>query len=411
MLFYALLNVRLNYYSKQKHKLDDFQNMNLSVLSSLVILLTILIIATCLWLFYLMYRAGDIEKNPGPISNSTSSPSICSTHSDSWLTGSQFLTFTCLNTQSFLAKRDLIEAELSDRDILLFTETWFNTHTDDSNIKLESFKKPYRNDRNHKAGGGVAIYVKENIFSEEKPEFKINGLECVWVKIHVKGTNILFGNFYRPPDSDNQTWEKINYSIDLAINSNADKIIICGDFNDDQLNHSKQNLREICNQNSLYQIITDATYFCEKSVSLLDLIMVNDPDVILYSEVGENILENSVRYHCPISAVINIEKQLTKSFKRQIWQYHLGDYDLFKNELLKINWDSLIDNHNINTAAVNVTEKILEAAAKSIPNKMVQVRKNDPPWMNSNIRKMIRKRNRFNKKAKITNDEIDWSNF
>ncbi|CAC5363616.1 unnamed protein product [Mytilus coruscus] len=100
--------------------------------------------------------------------------------------------------------------------------------------------------------------------------------------------------------------------------------------------------------------------------------MVNDPDIILYSEVGENILENSVRYHCPISAVINIEKQLTKSFKRKIWQYHLGDYDLFKNELLKINWDTLIDNQNINTAAVNITEKILEAAEKSIPNKPVQ---------------------------------------
>ena len=88
-----------------------------------------------------MYRAGDIEKNPGPILNSTSSSSSCSTHSDPLLTGSQFLTFTCLNTQSFLAKRDLIEAELSDRDILLFTETWFNKHTDDSNIKLESFRK------------------------------------------------------------------------------------------------------------------------------------------------------------------------------------------------------------------------------------------------------------------------------
>ncbi|CAC5426853.1 unnamed protein product [Mytilus coruscus] len=368
--------------------------MNLSVLSLLVILLTIIkaiIIATCLWLFNLMYRAGDIEKNPGPIVNSTSSCSSCSTHTDTLLSGNHFLTFTCLNTQSFLAKRDIIQAEFSDRDILLFTETWFNQHTDDSDIKLESFNKPYRTDRNHKVGGGVAIYVKENIFSEEKPEFKINGLECVWVKIHVKGINILFGKFYRPPDSDNQIWEKINYSIDLAINSNADKIIICGDFNDDQLNHSKQKLREICNQNSLYQIITDATYFCERSVSLLDLNMVNDPDIILYSEVGENILENSVRYHCHISAVMNIEKQLTKSFKRKIWQYHLGDYDLFKNELLKINWDILIDNQNINTAAVNITEKILEAAEKSIPNKLVQVRKHDPPWMNSNIRQMIRK--------------------
>lgn len=40
-LIYAFLNVRLNYYSKQEHKLDDFQNMNLSVLSLYVILLTI----------------------------------------------------------------------------------------------------------------------------------------------------------------------------------------------------------------------------------------------------------------------------------------------------------------------------------------------------------------------------------
>ncbi|CAC5372512.1 unnamed protein product [Mytilus coruscus] len=85
------------------------------------------------------------------------------------------------------------------------------------------------------------------------------------------------------------------------INSNADKIIICGDFNDDQLNHSKQKLRKICNQNSLYQIITDATNSV-KDQCLYDLIMVNDPDIILYSEVGENILENSIRYHCPISA-------------------------------------------------------------------------------------------------------------
>ena len=119
-LVYALLNVRLNYYSKREHKLNDLQDVNMSVLSSLVILLTIITITTSLWLFNLMYRAGDIEKNPGPILNSTSSCSTYSTHSDSLLTGSHFLTFSCLNTQSFLAKRDLIEAELSDRDILFF---------------------------------------------------------------------------------------------------------------------------------------------------------------------------------------------------------------------------------------------------------------------------------------------------
>ena len=69
----------------------------------------------------------------------------------------------------------------------------------------------------------------------------------------------------------------------------------------------------------------------------------------------------------------------------------------------------LIDNLDINTATEKVTNKILQSAELSIPHKIIQIRKQDPPWMNSNIRKMSRKR--LHRKVKQTNNINDWSKF
>ena len=85
--------------------------------------------------------------------------------------------------------------------------------------------------------------MKENIYSEEKVELKQNGLESIWVKIHTKGVDILFGLFYRPPDSENYIWGHINHSIDLALNTSIDRIVICGDFNEVSLILAKCKLK------------------------------------------------------------------------------------------------------------------------------------------------------------------------
>jgi hypothetical protein len=55
-----------------------------------------------------------------------------------------------------------------NRDVLLFTETWFNQKTSINDITLENYKIPYRCDRGGCVGGDVAIYVKVNIYSEKK---------------------------------------------------------------------------------------------------------------------------------------------------------------------------------------------------------------------------------------------------
>ena len=378
------------------------ENLAVEKLIFIILILTLLILLS-----------GDVELNPGPLS-STESSSISESIGDSvdlFLNTNNFVTFTCLNTQSLVSKRDLLLAEFSDRDVLLFTETWFNAETPESDTVLENYKLPYRCDRVGRIGGGVAIYIKNEIYSEELTNLGNNIVESIWVKIHVKGVDILFGLFYRPPDSEHDIWDHINNSIDNAKNTNIDRIIVCGDFNEDQLNPRKYNIKDICLQNSFFQIISDPTYYYESSASLLDLILISDPDLIMFSEVGENVLPNTVRYHCPISGIVNVEKSKNIALKRRVWQYHRGNYELFRNELDNIDWDDLIDNTDLNTAVKSVTDKILMAAETSIPNKIVYVRKYDPPWINGEIRKLIRKRRRLHKKAKNTNNEHDWSKF
>ncbi|VDI39465.1 Hypothetical predicted protein, partial [Mytilus galloprovincialis] len=101
------------------------------------------------------------------------------------------------------------------------------------------------------------------------------------------------------PDSNAQYWDNMNLSIENAFNSGIDKIVVTGDFNENLLNYRNTKLTNIILQNGLNQAIDQPTFFCETSSSLLDLILVNDPDILLYTEVGDNILEANVRYHCP----------------------------------------------------------------------------------------------------------------
>ena len=46
-----------------------------------------------------------------------------------------------------------------------------------------------------------------------------------------------------------------------------------------------------------------------------------------------------------------------------------------------------------------------------IPKKIIRVQLRDKPWINSEIKFKIRKRNRVHKKAKFRNLASDWENF
>ena len=130
----------------------------------------------------------------------------------------------------------------------------------------------------------------------------------------------------------------------------------------------------------------------------------------MLSGVGDPFLHQELRNHCPVFGILKFSKPKVKAFKRHIWNYNNGDYDLLRNKALNIDWDSLKD-ETIDTYATNISNTILTITSECIPNKCITVKPSDPPWITSHLKRQIRKRRRAYKKAKATNRSHHWVKF
>ena len=131
---------------------------------------------------------------------------------------------------------------------------------------------------------------------------------------------------------------------------------------------------------------------------------------IFLSGIGDPFLQQNIRYHCPVYCIFNFNKSNSEVFTRNIWLYNKGNYEAISNELYETNWNNLI-NDDINIYAQNITDQIISVAKRHVPNKNIKVRQSDPPWLNSKIKKMIRKRKRLFNKFKSTRDDFDFQNY
>jgi hypothetical protein len=239
-----------------------------------------------------------------------------------------------LNVQSLVPKIDLLNVELQKFDILCFTETWLNTIVANQDISLDNFQSPFRKDRVDRLGGGVAIYVKNDYHVVHRNDLEVLGVECVWVEIKIsKNHPVLIGTFYRPPDSLNYTFDLIEHSIDLAVDTGINTIVVLGDFNEDQLKPQNNKMSNIFVKYNMNQFINEPTHFTENSSSCIDLISSTDPNVIDLIHVGQPFLNVNVRYHCPIYGIFKVHKTLHTCFKRRIWLYDRGNYNLYREKL------------------------------------------------------------------------------
>ena len=384
-----------------------------------VISMCILAILTLItWLSLLLLCSGDIQPNPGPSSissiSSASNPSNSSNISNdviSSLSINHNLSFVQYNVQSILNKLDILQTELFEFDILAFSETWLNQSISSDDLLFQSFNRPERKDRVEDSHGGVMIYVKEGIYYKRRDDLEIGGIECIWLEVANHNKRILFALFYRPPNLNISYLNDIEDSIALAVDTGISEIIITGDLNLNFLSSpTRRKIEALCTQFMLFQSITQPTHFTETSSSLIDVILVSNKDHLVISGVGEPFLHQELRYHCPVFGILKFSKPKVKAFKRHIWSYDKGNYELLRNKARDTDWDSLRD-ENIDTYATNISNSILAIASERIPNKSITVKPSDPPWITSGLERQIRKRRRAYRKAKATNQSHHWAKF
>ena len=377
----------------------------------LVKLLIALILIT--WLSCILLMSGDIHPNPGPALTSSTSSSNDSFSESMSAVLNQFhhLSFVHYNVQSIHNKLDLLTAELSEFDILAFTETWLHPNISMNELQIPTYQTPERKDRANDPHGGILIYIKDTIHYRRRQDLEPVGIECTWIEITLRNKHILFGVFYRPPNSSNIYHSMIEDSLNLALDTAINEIIVTCDFNYNVL--SEQTNRKILSmsqQFSLHQCISEPTHFTETSSSLIDIILVSNKNSIILSGIGDPFLSQDTRYHCPVFGIMNFTKPKHKCFNRHIWIYEKGNYALLREKALMTDWNNLKD-ENVNNYATNVTDHIISISKQCIPNRMVKVKPAEPPWITSNVKRQIRKRKRLYKKARITNDPVIWRKF
>ena len=217
---------------------------------------------------------------------------------------------------------------------------------------------------------------------------------------------------YRPPYSGSNYWDLIEQTFDNLCDAHITDLVILGDFNSDLLKPMHANrIQNLTNSYNLHQLIDEPTHYTENSSSLLDLAIVSKPENVVYSGVSSPLIPDLIRYHCPIIVTLKFRKPIQKPFKRHIWLYDKGDYNKYKRLLSENDWSFISAANTVDEIADKVSSIVIEAAKQSIPFKEITVRPNEPPWINSNIKRQIRQRKRLFKRAKKSNNEHIWTQF
>ena len=304
-------------------------------------------------------------------------------------------------------KLDHVSAELSDYEIICVSETKLNPNFPTSKITINGYRTPIRKDRITDNGGGLAIYTKHNIYTVRRQDLENNNIENIWIEVHTSNNKLLLGLFYRPPDSSAEFWNHFEDSVESAADLNLNMLIV-GDFNNDLLSkYYNRKMTRIMQKFDLHHTINEATRFDGNTKSCLDLIMTNHKAIINNTK----ILPPFHSDHCTVTAEVSFKTYKAQSFKKTMWKFEEANIAGIEEQLDSTDWSFISTNSNINEITQTFEEILMKASNDYVPKITFTVRPNDKPWMNSEIRKEIRKRDRLYHKAKISKSQIHWQNF
>jgi len=179
------------------------------------------------------------------------------------------------NVRSMGEKKGAVKNRITDHnfDIFAVVETWFK-HGEESNVRLTGYHKPIGLNRTGKKGGGLVLYLKQNInFKVETSAQSMKYIQFQCVKIFEPIRFDLI-NVYVPPKLKESPLFLLQAF--LAFRNRKDNIVILGDFNM-SVPDCETELEEINGQFGVEQLIKTATRPKKGKTRILDHIYVSSP--------------------------------------------------------------------------------------------------------------------------------------
>lgn len=307
----------------------------------------------------------------------------------------------------------------------MFSETWLHDGISDSELGFNNHTV-FRSDRSDitsscTRGGGVLIAVSKYLVAKQIIT-EVNNVEHVLVMIDIQGYKFLLSNVYFPPQSPSEIYEAYCESLDEALyDNNCDNIVICGDFNlpnvvwdNDSLGVKARNTVSIQASKvidyfaflNLFQVnrITNARG------SLLDVVFCRCENVSV--NICNSPLLKCDIYHPAICFSVSVckENMTMINFDYEYFNFREANFRDLNIFLGSLDWDTIIDNHDVNLTVRTFYDIINLGLATYVPKGRAKNRK-FPVWYSTDLKSNILNKKVLHKIWKQTHDLNVYSAF
>ena len=141
-------------------------------------------------------------------------------------------------------------------------------------------------------------------------------------------------------------------------------------------------LEPIASLKGMKQLIGESTHVLENSSSCIDLIFTNQPNLIMDAGVHPSL--HSKCYHQVIYAKHNSQIEYPPPYTREVWDYDKAQFDLINKAIKNFDWNKIF--------MIKLTFLILNIFQNFIPNKAISWDDKEPPWVNEEVRLLIKQK-------------------
>lgn len=314
----------------------------------------------------------------------------------------KLLSILYFNARSIKNKLDELKYLVKEKspDVIAIVESWLNEDIFDSEVAIENynFVRLDRKSEEKVKGGGIIIYINQELTHLNMNFDQINNIDFGWVKIHGSGIKtVVIGVFYRPPDCNE---EQLQNLIGIMSKFKTTRTVLIGDFNFRNINWRNHTTGKI-GKKFLKVIDSLALTQCVKQKTrgdgLLDLVLVYEKHFLYNIEylppIGKSdhdtlFITLKAKVSLPIKAV-------------QVYNYNKANYKILDNLIKAVDWEVEINKLSVNEYWSKLIQLLNEFKENHIP-KLKRKDKTEVPWITDSIKKTIKKRNNLYKRFKRT---------
>ena len=301
--------------------------------------------------------------------------------------GTSFPKIFFSNARSMMNKMDEIFGSVSVNlcDIVVIVESWLTSSVTNELISMPGYVTCRKDRPNNQRGGGLCTFINSRFNFVELCELSEPEIESQWFLIKPdrlpRGINsIIFGTVYHPPQNDDKTLRSHLFKcLDSSLTAHPNSaIVVVGDFN-----HFKPaNLFSSFKLKKLVTKPTRGNNILDQAYSTLS----HHYDTVILPPLGlsdhSSVLLKPTGKHAPSLPTTQIQRRDCRASNRRT----------LISTLEVVNWTSL---YRLNSCEdqLNVFQSVVLGACNScLPMRSVKLHSSDKPWITSDIKDSIKKR-------------------